>query len=220
MDDVFDGPEEKVPSEGEAQVEQPVTESPPEPAAPPAADTEKHVPLAALEAERAGRRDWKEKALRSEGEIKSLREQLARTAQQPQEPRQPADPLQQAAEFALSERLNTSEMLAREKFGDAAVDEAFAKFQEAQGKDPSLHQRVMSQKHPWGALVKEMQRAALLDEIGDDPAAYKERLKAELLAPPVSTPKPVLPTSLAGARSSAGRTSPGVTGPPSFKELF
>lgn len=215
MNDVFDAePVDPNAAQGdtpaETQVDKPVD------ATPPVADTDANVPLKALEAERSKRREWRDKAQFLEGQLAALRQM----PQQHQEPAQ-RDPLREALEVAQNERLDTSEMLAREKFGDKAVDEAFQKFQDMVGKDPSLYQRVMSQKHPWGAVVKETQRAALLDEIGDDPVAYRERLKAEIAGTPQdTTPKPTLPQSLAGARSTASRTAPSFNGPPPFEKLF
>jgi hypothetical protein len=229
MNDIFGNAEEEQLPEGEQQPEQAQEVATPEQtevieAVPPAAESEKHVPLKALEAERAGRREWRDKYHQLEGELRALKQQAQFQQPQQAQEQQIYDPAQHAIEAANNARLDTSEMLAREKFGDEEVDKAFAKFQDQLGKDPLLLQRAMRDKHPWGFIVRETKRMELLAEVGDDPAAYKAKLRAEILAesgqqPAITTPKPVLPPSLATARSSGARST-NWTGPPPLSDIF
>lgn len=224
MNDVFDNqPSAPEVPKGEQQIEQPApADLAPADATPPVADTEKHVPLAALEAERSGRRDWKEKALRFEGELKAMRDERTRR-EQPQD-QQPLDPVQVAENRIQTMVLNASEAMARRVHGQDVVDKAFDRFQKAVEKDPTLYQRVMSQPDPWDSVVREAKRMELLEEVGDDPAAYRKKIEAEiratLTADPTTPARPALPQSLAGARSSAARTAPGFNGPPPLSSLF
>ena len=224
MNDVFGTPEQQE-TKGETPIDQPAPEVAQEvvDAAPPAADTDKHVPLAALEAERGQRRDWKEKALKGQGEIDALRRELeaARRTPQPQQPAEEApelDPVQQQYLRAETITLNHSERMARKAYGDEEVDKAFAKLRSAGNH---LVQQALQAADPWDFVVKEGRKLALLEEIGDDPAAYRARLEAEFEAKrSAEPPKPVLPTSLATARSSGARSAPAFNGPPPMSSLF
>ncbi len=219
MNDVFGEPTPQD-TKGETPIDQPrpeVVEQIKEEAAPPAADTEKHVPLAALEAERGQRRDWKEKALRLEGELKAAREFTQRQRQAPQEQTE-YDPFQARLAQLETIALDASEQSARQAFGSETVDKALAKLQEAA---PHLIQQALQQQNPWHFVVKEGKKLMLLDEIGDDPATYRARIEAEIRASMnAPVPKPVLPTSLATARSSASRGASTFNGPPPFDSMF
>jgi hypothetical protein len=190
------------------------------PAAPSQEDQEKHVPLAALEAERKGRQDWKEKAIRAEEELKALRAQY----QQPQQPQQQQiDPLQAVQQQVINERFNMSEMLVRQQYQDA--DEKVQVFMEAARSNPALAAALQTQRHPWEFAYKEGARMLMLKEVGDDPAQYREKLKAELMAEiqksnPAPAPALNLPQSLNGARSVAPRSAQAFTGPTPLDQLF
>lgn len=193
---------------------------------PPAPGSDKHVPLAALEAERKQRQDWKEKAIRYEEQIKLLKEQQQAPQQQPSAPQREMSP----QEFAINERFNTSELLARKDHPD--MDEKMAAWEAEAQKNPALRVELMQQRHPWEFVYQQGARLLAMQEIGDDPAAYKERLRQELLAElspqqpqsvqPAAAPAPTaaLPTSLATARSAAARTADAYTGPTPFEDLF
>lgn len=219
MNDVFGEPTPQD-TQGETPIDQPrpeVVEQIKEEAATPAADTEKHVPLAALEAERGQRRDWKEKALRAEGENKALREQYERATRhvQPQEQEAEYDPIQARLAQLETITLNASESSARKTYGSEEVDKAFEKLK---ASSPQLVQQALQQADPWDFVVREGRKLALLEEIGGDPASYRARIEAEIRA---GTPsKPVLPTSLATTRSAGGRNAPSFTGPPPLSSMF
>lgn len=192
----------------------------------------KHVPLAALEAERKGRQDWKEKALRYEGELKAMRER-----QQPQGEQQQGqwsnDPLERMQQLMISERFNNSEQLVRMQFKDAGdVDDMVNLFSAAAEKNPALIAQMHNQRHPWLFAYEEGKRLKLAQEMGSDPEAYRKKLRDEIEAQvraelggaaPQSNPdapKPVIPGSLAGARSAAPRSAATFTGPAPINSLF
>lgn len=193
---------------------------------PPSPGSDKNVPLAALEAERKQRQDWKEKAIRYEEELKHLKAQPQ--APQPQQTSQQRDMSPQ--EFAINERFNTSELLARKDHPD--MDEKMAAWEAAAQKNPAMRAELMQQRHPWEFVYQQGTRLLAMQEIGDDPAAYRERVRQELLtelqsqqpqsAQPAAAPAPTaaLPTSLATARSAAGRSADAYTGPTPFEDLF
>lgn len=223
MDDVFNEQpeqEEQQPAQEGQQVEQAAEQSEANAETTAATNTEKHVPLAALEAERRGRQDWKERATRAEERARMLEEQQQARATQGEQPQQ--DPLQAMEVRFVNLTLNASERMARKTYGDEAVNQAFERFRTATVKNPLLHQQAMSSADPWDFVVQEAQRMSVLEEVGSDPKAYRERLKAELMAELQKTNAPALnlPSSLAGARSTATRTAPAYTGPAPLGSLF
>lgn len=220
MNDVFDeqpaNPAEE-PSQGEPQQE-PVQQEPAAAGAPPAPDTDKHVPLAALEAERKGRQDWKEKAIRFEEELRHLREQAQAQPQQPQE----RDPVMEAQVRLENLTLNASERLARKEYGTEVVDKAFQRLQQEFAKNPALHRQVMNAADPWDEVVQQGKRLIAMDEIGTDPLAYRQKLEAEIrasLQQPQQPAAPRIPGSLADARSAGARGAT-FTGPTPLADLF
>ena len=224
--------------EGDAAPEQDEGED----AAPAPKPGERTVPLAALE---KVRQDWKEKAVRAETERDELRRQLEeakRVAQQPPQQYQqppPLDPVQNPEAFVervqqvvLNERLNASEMMLRREIGAEAVDAAIAEFKQAAQADPSLFPKLYQQSDPYAWMAKQVEVLRVQREIGDDPAAYRARLRAEIEAelaargdaplPPQAPVSPAarLPPSLANARSAAPRSNGAWSGPTPLSELF
>lgn len=192
-----------------------VPQTPPIPAAPAAPPQPHMVPLSELldtrhraqEAERIAREA-------SERFAQLQRELEARFRPQPE----PIDPIanpeaawdavgkriaaseQRAQEMAVHSRANMSEMLARSKHGDAAVEAA----REAAVK-AGLGTHFLQQANPYESLMEWDRGQKAAKEIGD-PAAYKEKLKAEILAelkgavpPRPGQPPQVLPPSLSTA---------------------
>lgn len=210
------------PPEPEKPADEPKGDTPPaEPAKgegePPAPESEKHVPLSALEAERKTRQDWKEKAVRAEERQKALEAQLEQIRQQqPQQPQQPPS----AEALVLNERFNMSEMMLRQQHED--VDEVIGRFMQEAEKNPALGAELRRQTHPYQWAYQYAKRLALMDEIGNDPNAYREKLKEQIKAelaqqqpaepaPPKQSPQ--IPQSLASARSVGSRTASAYSGP-------
>ncbi|APT57787.1 hypothetical protein RGI145_12360 [Roseomonas gilardii] len=211
------------------------------------------VPLSALEGERRQRQDWKEKALKADGEIAELRRQLeeARKAP-PQQVQQPAaaqdlawiDPREDPVGYhervqakILDGHLNISEAMLRQTVNDdAAVDEAVAIFKQAAEQNPGLWNELYSQRHPYGWMFKKFEALRVQREMGDDPAAYRARMEAEIRAKieeefrgggqgGAAPQQPVSPVagrapSLAGVRSAAARSAPVISGPTPLGDIF
>lgn len=230
-------PQAQQPTTGEPQTQTPPAEAAGTGAesggATPAQEPGTMVPLKALEEERKGRQDWKEKAIRFEEELKHLRSspQQSQTQQQPQQ----AAPLTYE-QALLNERMNMSEMMVRQQHGDEKISEALATFQAAVAKNPALGAELAQQRHPWQWMYDQATRMKALEEIGSDPAAYRERIRAEIEAelkaahPAAETEQsvaaapaaaaPVLPKSLATTRSAAPRSAPVWTGPTSLNDIL
>jgi hypothetical protein len=188
------------------------------PAAPQA--HESHVPLAALEAERRGRQDWKEKAIRAEERLRELE-----SRQQPQQHQH--QPQQQAPQFdpILNTRLDFSEVLLRQSLNNAPdIDEKIDAFKAAAAADPSLYAAMMRSQHPWKFAYDKANEMAMLKEIGSDPVAYRAKLEAEIRAKLQSEapaqPQFNVPATLNGARSVAPRSASTWTGPPPLESIF
>jgi hypothetical protein len=212
------------------------------------------VPVAALQKER-------EKAKRYTEEVVDLRRQIAEqdrnwqqrfeqlvTQLQPKQPEAQAPDFWEAPETAIDHRLTQaitplqqalmaqregmSRMMAVEKHGEEAVNEAYqalAAMKAAGGPEfQATFQQVMSSPHPYGALVAWHGKQKVMSEIGSDPAAYREKLKAELLAemqanggqPQAQQPAPVMPSNFATARNVGTRAGPAWGGPTPIADIF
>lgn len=225
--------------------EQPQAQAEDEDDIPTPQEGEPTVPRRALEDERRKRRDHKEEAARLAGELSEVRRRLeemeraSKPAPQPYQPPPVINPAEdpqgfiiRTQEVMLNERLNTSEMLVRDKHGDEKVEQAIASFKEAAQADPSLMTKLYSQPNPYGWLMKEAERREVQKEIGEDPAAYRARIRAEIeaevrgqqsapaAAAPRVSPAAGLAPSLANVRSSAPRTSSEWTQAPSVADIF
>jgi hypothetical protein len=213
------------------------------------------VPFSALE---KVRNDWKSKAAASQAEARLLRQQLeeVKRAQQAPPPPPPQAPpqmfvappdftqdphgwaqamVQNQQRALLNERLNFSEAQISDKIGVEELRKYVGEFKEAANRDPTLWGKLYSQPNPYAWMTREMDRLRSMADIGDDPAAYRSRIEAELRAQweaeqqtqPAQgnggarvSPAANLPPSLAGVRSVAGRSSPAFTGPPPLEALF
>lgn len=183
----------------------------PEQVEPPQLETEEepetgHVPQKALHEERKKRQtaeqennDLRRQMQEMQGQIRLLSERAMQPAQ-PQPPKEQApapqlweDPngfisnaLTPIQEQVQQQFLQTSELLAIEKHGEDAVSAAGqAMLELAKSGDPAVaaeYQRIMSARHPYGELVSWHARHKAMQEIGNDPNAYRERLRQELLA--------------------------------------
>jgi hypothetical protein len=211
------------------------------------------VPVAALQKER-------EKAKRYTEEVVDLRRQIADqdrnwqqrfeqlvTQLQPNTAPQQAPDFWEAPETAIDHRLNQaitpiqqalmaqregmSRMIAAEKHGEEAVNEAYQALASLRASNSpefqATYQQVMSSPHPYGALVAWHGKQKVMSEIGSDPAAYREKIKAELLAEmggqqPQAQPNqvPVMPSNFATARNVGSRAGPTWAGPTPIADIF
>lgn len=123
--------------------------------------------------------------------------------------------------FQLQTTLQLSERFARQQHGTENFEECRAWL----STKPDIEAWAIQQPDPWSAAFTQYQRDRLAEEIGDDPAAYKERLRQEFLAEQAAAAQtqqaPVAPTMRAAppppsssVRSAAPRDGGGrFTGP-------
>lgn len=130
--------------------------------------------------------------------------------------------------------MENARLVAGVKYGDDKIEAADKAFMEAvqSGKiDPADYQKVTTAPNIFAAAVQWHQRQQAQAEIGDDPAAYKQRLrdelKAELLAElqqgngqQTQQRTQVMPSDLAGARNTGSRSGPAWSGPPTLQDIF
>ena len=119
-----------------------------------------------------------------------------------------------------------SEMLTRDKHGDEAVNAARDAFMQEVQRNPALYAEMKASTNPYGYVVGWHKRHSVLNEIGNDPDAWRasqqeaikaqirEELRAELLAEMQGTapPKPRLPGSLASAPAAGKAGEPRAKG--------
>ena len=218
-----------------------------------ATDEHKMVPVAALQAERQKSRKYTEHLAQVEKELAEQRQQFQQmqhwliAQQQAQQPKPQAPDFWEAPENAIDYRVRQevepikgllakqreefSMLQAVDKYGQETVDMAFVDLRQKIATDPAGsaadYQRIMASPHPYGALVDWHKKQQALAEIGSDPAAYKEKLKAELLAElqqqPAAAQAPAmgsLPTNFATARNVGTRSGPAWSGPQTINDIF
>lgn len=135
-------------------------------------------------------------------------------------------------------RHDVSRMVAEQAFGSERVDGAYGAFQEFERSNPQAAafeaQRILAAKHPWGELVQWHKRQAVLQEVGEDTAAYRERVRQEVLsefqqqqqpAPAGNGAAPqtqarVMPGNFAQGRNAGQRSTPQWSGPKPLSEIF
>lgn len=185
-----------------------------EPAAPPVATPEPakpepgFVPLAAVLDERDRR--------------KQLEAQLAQfqAQQNPPEPIDVYDPEQLAAfqqQQVINTKLDISEDMTRDKFGDELVDKARDWVLSRFTANPAYQQEVLKQRNPWKYVVEQYQRDQIASQVSLDDFQQFQAWKAAqaqitpqptIAAPIAATPSPVPPPSLASAPSAGPTTQP------------
>ena len=216
---------------------------------------QKTVPLAALQQERAKGKKYTEQTAEFDRTLKeqnALWEQRFHQLSATMQPRQPAPkaeeqnfwdapeatidnritqafaPLQQSM---AAQREQFSATLAVEKYGQEAVDAAYDEMKQRMARNPGQarfdHERIMASPHPYGALVEWHKQQQTMNEIGNDPAAYKEKVISEYLAaqeggkePVTQTPTPVMPSNFATGRNVGARSGPAWSGPASLADVF
>lgn len=207
----------------EAEAEQPQVEAEEakgeEPAAPPVAQEEtKHIPISAL-------LDEREKRQAATRELEELRRQMAAQQQQQKQPDFYEDPesrlraeRSQVQQMLWNERLNTSEIVARNAFGDDAVNEAQQAFLAESRNNPTLYMELQRQANPYGYVVQWHKRQSVLTKLGDDPDAYIQAEVQRRLQELQAAPKPAAPpASLAAAPAAGTGQKPAKSG---FDALF
>lgn len=148
----------------------------------------------------------------------------------------------QIAQQVFAAKLELSEENARERFPDLAQimgtveDEqgvAHVNWINAVRKNPALSQQFERAADPVRFAYQTLKKLKVMEEIGDDPNAYRERLRAEIAAelaakatatpaaPAVGAkPAPVIPQTLAGTASKASREAPEFNGPKPLEDII
>lgn len=120
------------------------------------------------------------------------------------------------------------------RFTEEAVDtaeKAFLSAMNSKSLDPADYHKVVNSPNRYAAAVQWHKQQLAKQEIGDDPAAYRAKLEAEILAKhgltaegaaaEVQTQRPaVMPSNLTGARNVGTRSAPAWSGPPSLNDIF
>ncbi len=122
-----------------------------------------------------------------------------------------------------SVRAEMSEVMALEAYGKEAVDEAFAAVK-ASGEGA----RFLNSQHPYGEMVKWHKQQKVLQEIGDDPEAYRQKIEtevrqkieADLAAKQAKAMAEQAPPSMAKTNGSGGAVDPGWTGPTDLDSIL
>jgi len=114
----------------------------------------------------------------------------------------------------------------------ATAEQEFIKALQGKTLDPADYQKVVSSPNRYAAAVQWHKQQQAKAEIGDDPAAFRARLEAEILAKhgltaegaaaevPAQQKPAVMPSNLAGARNVGSRSGPAWSGPPSLQDIF
>jgi hypothetical protein len=131
--------------------------------------------------------------------------------------------------------MHNSRLIAEQRHTEEAVSAADAAFSEAHaaGKlDPAEAQRVLSSPNIYDAAVKWHRRQQALAEIGDDPAAFKAKVEAEIMAKLQANgggeqqqvqqeqPARIMPSNFATARNVGARSGPAWAGPTPLNDIF
>lgn len=154
-----------------AESPEPVAEEPtPEEPAEPAAEEPQMVPLAALKEVRRELQDLKSRMPQQEA---------------PKAPDVLEDPEgyeqfthRKTQNMVIGTKLETSRFLAEREFGADLVGQAFEYF----NAHPEQSHALLAHPSPFHAAVEEFQKHKVAQEIGSDPQAYAEKVKAEALA--------------------------------------
>lgn len=212
---------------------QPVSEAPKADEPPPG-----FMPYGAYKDEKTKRQEAERLAGERERELAQLRQALAQ--QQAQQPaQQPIDLFQDPEGYNRSiqeeiqrirfeTRLAQAQQIAFAKHGFAVVDEAERFVMSQVASNPTLEARVAAAPNRWEEAVKILNEHKLLQEIGQDPDSYRQRIIAEYeasrsngqspQAPQATTPQ-VLPSNIATSRGTSGR-SEGTFEPTPLREIF
>lgn len=153
-----------------------------------------------------------------------------------------------ATQFAVQQSVNpqfdqitqtlmaNAQIVAGLKYGDdkvAAAEQAFLDALRSNRVDQADYQKVVRSPNRYAAAVQWHQRQLAQAEIGDDPAAYKAKVEAEVLAryglqpgsqqqaqPGQQATPTVMPSNIAGARNVGSRSGPAWSGPPTLQDIF
>jgi ribosomal protein L29 len=200
---------------------------------------------------RRARKQWQEaekKLAAFEGELRGLRQQSHQQVAPKNEPKpedleaeiyrdlpgylkkQKEESRSEAQSAAAQVKLSLSESYARRSHPD--FDEKKALFQAAAQRNPVFAQQAAAQPDPWEFAYQLASRIQIQQEIGDDPAAWREaqltKLRAELEAErsgtaTQTTPNPARPSptrSIASSRGSGAGSTQAWSGHRSLDDIL
>lgn len=122
-----------------------------------------------------------------------------------------------------------------QRHGQEVVEEAYAALEAGRGTDPewgSDYAKIMRSPDQYEALVQWHKKRKTLTEVGNDPEAFKAKIRAEYLeelrngkalpeGQPIERRQPtVMPSNLSNARSVGSRSGPAWQGPLSIKDIL
>lgn len=215
-------------------------------------DGRKMVPLEALTETRGKVKRYTEQVAEFDRTVNGLKEQNTSLQKQVTELLQRIPvPQQQSAptpDFFENPEAATQRVVAPhlEQFGQAllaiAKDNAIVRYTEEKVNeaerafitalqsrtiDPADYQKVVNSPNRYAAAVQWFSRQQAQAEIGDDPAAYKAKVEAEILEKYGLKPgeqkqaaPPVMPSNFATARNVGNRAGPTWAGPPTLTDIF
>lgn len=189
---------------------------------PPAVATEQappsgYVPLATVQDERRKRQEAEQRLKQYEQQLAQRREQ-APPPDWYAEPERAAQAMQQQVQFTIVQnKVALSQDLAREQYADYdAMEQVFT---EAANQQPHLWQQLYQHPNPAKFAYQQAKKIKAMQDIGDDPEAFRQRVIAEYQASlgqgqsmppqPQAKPRPQLPTSLARTVSTQPRDERG-----------
>lgn len=108
---------------------------------------------------------------------------------------------------AINTKLEVTEDLAREKFGDELVDKARDWALNAFANDPATRQKIIDSRNPYRTVVEMYQRDQMVSQVQpDDWAQFQAWKQAQAAAPtaPTAPEAPPPPKSIAAAPSAGG----------------
>lgn len=234
--------------------EQPVTQAEPEGDQQEAqGDRQKMVPHEALHAEKQKVKRYTEEVADFRRQLTETNAQWERRMAQLIETLKPQQPAPQPPDWYVDPEARTDHQIIQrvnpqfEQFGqqllaiakDNAItryteekvneaEQAFIEAMNSQKLDPADYHKVVGSPNRYAAAVQWHQRQQAQAEIGDDPAAYKAKVEAEIKAKlleemgakPGAQPAPVLPSNIAGARNVGTRSGPAWAGPTPLTDIF
>lgn len=212
------------------------------------------APIAALQAERAKVKRYTEEVADFRKSNEALQRQVGELLQRVPVPKveQPAAPdffenPQAATQHEVRQTVSPEFDRVNQQLLAFAKDTAIGRFSEAEVNDAeqafiaamqnrtldqSEYQRVVSSHNRYAAAVQWHKRQTAQAEIGDDPAAFKAKVEAELREKILAEinggngqqaqqrSAPVTPSNLAGARNVGARSGPAWSGPASLQDIF
>lgn len=196
-----------------------------------------HVPRKALEDERKKRQEIERRFTDLERRLNDMMQPQEQV--QPQQAPDPwADPeaamAHQRNEFVrqmYETRVALSSEILRAQKPD--FDDVVAEFVQQARRDPGLHNAVLNHPNPAAFAYQQGQRIRFLNEVGNDPAAYKAKLREEVMAelgqgqpaavaqqsvsPALAPPKSLAATTSAQPRNNKGQFA---SGPASLDDIL